>query len=72
VGFGSFFNHFTAKEELFQAAATDTLVTYAALLGRLVKGIDDPAEIFAASFRLTGRLQRRIPEQVRVRTREGR
>ena len=66
VGFGSFFNHFTSKDELFKAAVTDTLLSYATLRDRLVEGIEDPAEIFAASFRLTGRLQRRIPEQVRV------
>lgn len=71
VGFGSFFNHFTSKDELFEAAVTDTLVSYAALRDRLVEGIEDPAEIFAASFRLTGRLQRRIPEQVRVLLRSG-
>lgn len=71
VGFGSFFNHFTSKDELFEAAVTDTLVSYATLRDRLVEGIEDPAEIFAASFRLTGRLQRRIPEQVRVLLRSG-
>jgi AcrR family transcriptional regulator len=71
VGFGSFYNHFTTKDELFEAAVTDTLVSYATLRDRLVEGIDDPAEVFAASFRLTGRLQRRIPEQVRVMLHSG-
>jgi len=71
VGFGSFYNHFTTKDELFEAAVTDTLVAYAALRDRLVEGIDDPAEVFAASFPLTGRLQRRIPEQVRVMLNSG-
>ncbi|MEU3010256.1 TetR/AcrR family transcriptional regulator [Nocardia asteroides] len=32
----------------------------------IVARYDDPAEIFAVSFRLTGRLQRQIPEMVRV------
>ena len=32
----------------------------------LVAGIEDPAEVFAVSFRMTGRLQRQAPELVRV------
>lgn len=66
VGFGSFYNHFPGKDELFDAAVTETLMTYAQLRDELVDGIDDPAEVFAASFRLTGRLQRRLPDQIRV------
>lgn len=66
VGFGSFYNHFATKDELFDAAITATLLSYAELRDQLVEGIEDPAEVFAASFRLTGRLQRRLPEQVRI------
>jgi len=66
VGFGTFYNHFSSKEELFDTAVATTLQDYAELRDRLVEGIDDPAEIFAASFRLTGRLQRRLPELVRI------
>ena len=32
----------------------------------MVAGLDDPAEIFATSFRMSGRLQRQVPELVRV------
>jgi AcrR family transcriptional regulator len=66
VGFGSFYNHFESKDELFETAVDATVTAYATLLEDLVADIEDPAETFAASFRLTGRLQRRIPEQVRV------
>ena len=66
VGFGSFYNHFSSKEELFGEAVQATLESYAALLGVARTGIDDPAEAFAASFRLTGRLRRQVPEQVRI------
>jgi len=66
VGFGSFYNHFQSKEELFEAAVASTLDAYGELLDTLVADIDDPAEVFTASFRLTGRLQRRMPEAVRV------
>ncbi len=66
VGFGSFYNFFTSKDELFESALADTIEAYGALLQELVADLDGPAEVFAASFRLTGRLQRRMPEQVRV------
>ncbi|WP_246210357.1 TetR/AcrR family transcriptional regulator [Nocardioides piscis] len=71
VGFGSFYNHFESKDELFEEAVTSTLQAYALLRDELVAGIEDPAEVFAASFRLTGRLQRRLPEQVRVLLHKG-
>ncbi|ORB52801.1 TetR/AcrR family transcriptional regulator [Mycobacterium persicum] len=59
VGMGSFYNHFDSKEQLFAAAVADVLDTHGALLDRLTASIDDPAETFAVSFRLTGRLFRR-------------
>lgn len=66
VGFGSFYNHFETKEQLFEEAVQSTLQAYGALLDGIVAGYDDPAEVFAVSFRMTGRLQRRLPEMVRV------
>ena len=39
---------------------------YGQLLDELTRNIEDPAEVFACSFRLTGRLQRREPELGRV------
>jgi AcrR family transcriptional regulator len=66
VGMGSFYNHFQSKEELFEAAVADVLDTHGALLDQLTAGMDDPAEKFACSFRLTGRLFRRRPQESRV------
>jgi len=66
VGMGSFYNHFATKEELFRAAVADALEQHGALLDELTKDLDDPAHVFAQSFRLTGRLHRRSPELSKV------
>ncbi|MGW3994861.1 TetR/AcrR family transcriptional regulator [Amycolatopsis sp. NPDC004772] len=66
VGMGSFYNHFETKEQLYQAAVEDALDTHGALLDGLTTGLDDPAQVFAQSFRLTGRLHRRHPELSKV------
>jgi len=61
VGLGSFYNHFESKEELFRAAVDQILEAHGDLMDRVTEGIDDPAEIFARAFRLTGRLHRLLP-----------
>jgi AcrR family transcriptional regulator len=66
VGMGSFYNHFETREQLFEAAVEEVLDAYGQLLDRATAGLEDPAEVFAASFRLTGRLHRREPELSRV------
>jgi AcrR family transcriptional regulator len=66
VGMGSFYNHFETKEQLFEAAVDVVMDGYGQLLDDLTAGIEDPAEVFACSFRLTGRLHRREPELSRV------
>ncbi|WP_099021995.1 TetR/AcrR family transcriptional regulator [Mycolicibacterium palauense] len=66
VGMGSFYNHFATKDELFEAAVTDVLDTHGALLDRVTAPIDDPADVFATSFRLTGRLFRRRPQESQI------
>ena len=66
VGMGSFYNHFETKEELFDAAVESVMDAYGQLLDTLTAGIEDPAEVFATSFRLAGRLHRREPELSRV------
>jgi AcrR family transcriptional regulator len=63
---GSFYNHFETKEELFRVAVADAIERHGALLDELTTGMDDPAHVFAQSFRLTGRLHRRSPELSRV------
>lgn len=66
VGFGSFYNHFESKEQLFEAAIADVLDAHGAMLDRLTASIDDPAETFATSFRLTGRLFRQRPQESEI------
>ncbi|MEV1000151.1 TetR/AcrR family transcriptional regulator [Nonomuraea sp. NPDC050202] len=71
VGFGSFYNHFGSKDELFQAAITDVLEEHGQFLDRLTAGLDDPAEVFAASVRLTGRMVNTHPQMARILSRTG-
>jgi AcrR family transcriptional regulator len=66
VGLGSFYNHFDSKEQLFAAAVVDVLDAHGAMLDRLTGSITDPAETFATSFRLTGRLFRRRPRESEI------
>src|SRR6516165_4373857 len=66
VGMGSFYNHFDSKEQLFDAAVAEVLDAHGALLDQLTASLDDPAETFACSFRLTGRLFRRRPQESRI------
>lgn len=61
VAQGSFYNHFDSKEALFDAALALTMDIYSQALGSLVEEISDPAEMFTASFRLTGRLLGKNP-----------
>jgi AcrR family transcriptional regulator len=66
VGMGSFYNNFDSKEELFDAALTEVLDMHGALLDEFTESLEDPAETFARSYRLTGRLFRRRPQESRV------
>lgn len=56
VGFGSFYNHFDGKTELFAAALEQVLEQWGQILDRVVVGIADPAEVFTVCVRTTGRL----------------
>ncbi|TPG27409.1 TetR/AcrR family transcriptional regulator [Mycolicibacterium hodleri] len=66
VGMGSFYNHFDSKEQLFDDALTEVLDVHGALLDELTTSLDDPAEAFACSFRLTGRMFRQRPQESKV------
>ena len=66
VGMGSFYNHFRTKEELFEAAVVDVLDVHGGLLDEATAQLEDPAEIFASSFRITGRFFRRFPEESKI------
>jgi AcrR family transcriptional regulator len=62
VGFGSFYNHFGSKDELFEAAVTDVLEELGQSFDQLTLDVDDPARATAQSLRLTLRLCRSRPE----------
>lgn len=66
VGFGTFYGHFQTKDELFDAAVHEILERHGQLLDELTAGIADPAEVYIASVRLTGRLADTYPQMARV------
>ncbi|MGW8951909.1 TetR/AcrR family transcriptional regulator [Streptomyces sp. NPDC055709] len=66
VGFGSFYNHFESKTELFDAAVTDALEEFGQVIDERVEGIEDPAELVSAGFRLTARMADSHPELMRI------
>jgi AcrR family transcriptional regulator len=71
VGFGSFYNHFASKAELFEAAVAEVLEELGQLLDGLSSTVDDPAMAFAQSVRLTARLAVARPETAQVLVRHG-
>jgi AcrR family transcriptional regulator len=66
VGFGSFYNHFESKDQLFEAALVQVLQSYVEMRDIVAAGLEDPAEIFTVSYRMTGRLAHSHPELARV------
>jgi AcrR family transcriptional regulator len=71
VGFGSFYNHFESKQELFDAAVDEAIEEHGAMLDRLTADIEDPAEVFAVSVRITARFPRTRPELAKIMDRTG-
>lgn len=71
VGFGSFYNHFATKTELFAAAVQEVLEEHGALFDVITAGIEDPAEVFAVSLRMTARLPKTHPQMARIIERTG-
>ena len=71
VGFGSFYNHFSAKQDLFDAAMDEVLEEHGAMLDELTSDIEDPAEVFAVSVRITARFPRTHPELAQILARSG-
>ncbi|GKQ35524.1 TetR/AcrR family transcriptional regulator [Streptomyces sp. A012304] len=71
VGFGSFYNHFESKAELFEAAVVDALEEYGRSFDQRLAEIDDPAELVAAGFRLSARMADSHPELMQVLRRRG-
>lgn len=66
VGLGSFYNHFADRDQLFETAVLAALDRLGGTFDALSENLDDPAEVFARSFRLLGRVHRREPTLSKV------
>jgi AcrR family transcriptional regulator len=62
IGFGSFYNHFESKEQLFETASSQVLERWGQMIDRACAGTSDPAEIFSVSLRISARLGWTHPE----------
>jgi AcrR family transcriptional regulator len=71
IGFGSFYNHFDSKDELFATASGEVLERWGQMIDQACAGIADPAEVFAVSFRISGRLGWTHPAMARFLTGAG-
>ncbi len=56
IGFGSFYNHFESKEQLFQTASEEVLERWGQMIDRASARSTDQAERFAVGRRISGRL----------------
>jgi AcrR family transcriptional regulator len=71
VGFGSFYNQFATKGELFDAAVAEVPEESSGLLDRVSAGVQDPAEVFAVGLRATARLAEDNPAIAQILVRAG-
>ena len=71
VGFGSFYNHFHRKQDLFDAAVEEVLEEHGGILDVATADIVDPAEVFAAAVRITARLPKTQPQMAKIFQRIG-
>jgi AcrR family transcriptional regulator len=71
IGFGSFYNHFDSKEQLFGTASGEVLERWGQVIDRACADIGDPAEVFAVSLRISGRLGWTHPDTARFLTGAG-
>jgi AcrR family transcriptional regulator len=71
VGFGSFYNHFKDKSELFEAATLAAMRQQGELMQQASHDLQDPAEVFCVGLRVSGRLARTAPELTRVALQAG-
>ena len=71
VGFGSLYNHFASKQELFDTAVREVLEEHGAMLDTVSAGIDDPAEVFATAVRMTARFPKTQPQIAKIIERTG-
>lgn len=61
VGLGSFYNHFSSKEDLFDAAVLAILELHGDALEAVTKDLEDPLETYVVGVRFTGRLAGAMP-----------
>lgn len=71
VGFGSFYNHFASKPELFDVAVLDVMDQIGDLLDHLGDDSEDPAARFTRSIRLAARFARARPELAKIVVQHG-
>jgi AcrR family transcriptional regulator len=71
VGFGSFYNHFPSKQELFDLAVTTAAAEHRALVDAATAGLTDPAEVLAVAVRVTARFPRTHADLARIIDRVG-
>ena len=71
VGFGSIYNHFDSKAELFDAALAEAMEELGQLLDDVTRNIDDPAQVFATAVRITARLPKTHPQLAKIVLRTG-
>jgi AcrR family transcriptional regulator len=65
IGFGSFYNHFEGKDQLFSTASGEVMERWGQMIDSACAGIADPAEVFAVSFRISGMLGWTHPDLAR-------
>jgi len=68
IGFGSFYNHFDSKEQLFGTASGELLEQWGQVIDQACADISDPAEVFAVALRISGRLGWTRPDVARFLT----
>ncbi|MFC4071616.1 TetR/AcrR family transcriptional regulator [Actinoplanes subglobosus] len=71
VGFGTFYNHFPSKQELFDLAVAAAAAEHRALLDLATAGLTDPAEALAVAVRVTARFPRTHADLARLIDRVG-
>lgn len=71
VGFGSFYNFFPDKAQLFEAALQQVLDEYGAQIDVITEPMEDPAEVVAAAIKMMGQLVSANPEMARIFVRTG-
>lgn len=66
VGFGSFYNHFESKVQLFDAAVADVLEEFGRAFDEHLSDVEDPAELVSGGFRLSARMVDSNPEAMQI------